>query len=247
MSAYLRIWGLKIYLDARYTEDTSIGLYTPPVSGNSEIRLIENDIANLVSEVGETWKYGLLGPDAFGSIKESSNLKRGGNISIIHSTEVVLDNTIQFDKTIADNEIKITGRKAEIWEFEVNQSDDSITTYVMGYGDCEDPIWTETDYTIPIKDSNFKRNAAMGTKLNSEEYELEEDSQQIGKMIPVTYGEWKEMPAKFIRIADKSSLSRMVFLPIVTTISCPWGSNATANAAGACMRSQIAARTDSRN
>lgn len=208
MSAYLRVWGIKIYLDDRYTENTSIGLYTPAAPANSEIRLVENNITNFVSEVGETWAYGLLKANSFEPTRESADLRRRGNKSVSGSSRVSIINTDKLNETLENGGIKLLGRKIEIWEFEVDQSDDSITAYVVKSGICGDPSWNDTEYYLPINDSNFKRNAPLGTQIDENNYP-NSTTDIRGECVPVTLGELRpdsngsdEAYTKLIRTSD---------------------------------------------
>ena len=172
---YDRTLGIKIYLDEEHTQDTDIGLYT--AAGESQIRLVENTFNGSLG-AAETWKSGLLKRRAFSPIVESADLKKGGNVARNDTVNCTIINTSQYWKALADAEINIIGRRAEIWEFVKNRTTGLTTTYTMFYGIVTDPTWTETEYVIPVRDARFKRATDLSRGV--------EDSQ--GLRYPITFG-----------------------------------------------------------
>lgn len=202
MSAVESTLGIKIYLREEYTQDTDIGLYTS--AGESEIRLIENDLTNLAAQVGETWKTGLLKKRAFGSFSESFDGKKGGNIASRNTTSCSIINTSRFSKDLSDSDIYLRGCKAEIWEFRRDTTTGNIVTYVMYYGVVSDVDYDELYYTVTIADSNENRDTYLTHSENGEDY-----------YPPVTFGYHSpeitgvNNYAKFTRKTHEESLFRL--------------------------------------
>jgi hypothetical protein len=137
-------------------------------------------------------------------------LSRYGNKSTVQSAKVSIINTDKLNETLEGNNIKLFGRAAEIWEFRVNQSDDSIVPYIVKRGVCSDPVWNDTGYYLPINDPDFKRNAPLGTLID-ENYP-NSTTEVRGDCVPVTFGELRPNEngsdgtyAKFIRTAAKET------------------------------------------
>lgn len=188
MSTYNTLWGVKIYLRDRITENTTYGLYTPAVSGNSTFRWIEADITNLYTKIGEYWKSGIIGKGDISAIIESADLRHGGNQTAIDTMTVRIQNTINFDNFLHTNGTSIYMCKVEIWEFRLAVATDTVTTYVQFYGIIDTIQFNETDFEIRIVSSNEARSAQLGTLIDSKN-RVNAAGDAIGKMIPITFGE----------------------------------------------------------
>lgn len=188
------VFGVKIDLNGTYTQDTSIGLYTDAESGvvTSQIRLITNAVTT-------TWPYAehlLMTDRPFDDVQETSDYRRGGNVSQQNNCGVSINNSGKFWKKIQDLGITLQGMKCKIIRFNCSTSPATETQEFSGVG--ANPVWDETVYRLEIVQSQYKRKANIMTQKS----DVGTTSQQLTQtssdniIIPATFG---YMPrAKFV-------------------------------------------------
>lgn len=211
MPATQYVWGVRIYLRDSLTQDTDIGLYTAAPGALSELRWIERTL-DAADNWGLTWKPGLLVRDAFSPIAEGADLRRCGGASLSEEFNVTVCNVDKLCHDITSGGIDLVGCRVDIVEFEYDTSTLAQVSRVVGSGVCEEPRWTETDFTIPIRESSYKRNAPLG-ELIDEGNSPDADTETMGECVPLTFGELRpnaltgspDTYAKLIRTAKAQS------------------------------------------
>jgi len=186
----VRVFGIKISLNASYTQDTSIGLYTS--GGKSFFQWIQNDYTGLTG-----WKSGMIIPEGVMDYSKSIDLKNGGNISSPGSAGVTIVNTVQFWKTISDAGIVVTGSLFEVYLFA-----GSTTPEVQWRGVCDQPEWDTKTYTIRAFGLQQSRKAYLGTLIDDKNYPNASED-EIGDCIPVSFG--TNPKTRFIQTEDNET------------------------------------------
>jgi hypothetical protein len=181
------VWGVRIYLRDSLTQDTDIGLYTASPGALSELRWVEHAYDGTDSW-GLTWKPGILVRDAFSSISEGADLRKSGAAALSEEFTVTVCNTEKLVHNISSGGINLVGCRIDIVEFEFDTATLDQVSRVVGTGVCEQPRWTETDFTIPAREPSYKRNATMGTLID-ENNGPDSDNATMGECIPLTFGE----------------------------------------------------------
>ncbi len=194
MSTSRTVWGLKIYLAESKTQDTAIGLYTS--GGSSWFRWIESDITG----TADAWKSGIITPNGIEPIKEIGNFKRGGGFVNVSPIRITLCNTAKFYKSLDDASIGISGLRAEIVEFVQNVGTDFVDETVLAYFITNIKEWTVGNYEFTLEPPVYNRNAPMGIQIDSENYP-DASVENIGKIIPLTFGDFSEKYAKATKTA----------------------------------------------
>jgi len=178
------------------SEDATIGLYK--VSTDGFLRWIETSATTTLAYLPGF----LAGIDP---IEQSSDFRNGGNLAQVKGTSVRISN-ISTDETntfwhkLTDAGISLVGLKAEIIEFDVSTS--PATETVIYRGICEEAVsYTQSEYTIPVMNTYYKRRAQIGTIIDKNSTAFPDASDKAnGKMVPVTFGEIDK--AKFMTVAD---------------------------------------------
>lgn len=207
MSTTIQTMGVKIYCKSAVTPTSSIGLYTDtpyPV-----FRWIEND---LVGYTAETWNSKILAANGVPEIKEDADFSRGGSVAIVSALTLAVDDTSQLWKTLQDLGISLAGLRCEIIEFSQSVAVPATVTQTIRYhGVCKVDKWNEANYQIPIEPAILNRKSLLGAIVNSTAFP-NADPSDIGKLIPVTLGQFSALPtaqaayAKMVRTAKKDVL-----------------------------------------
>jgi hypothetical protein len=158
------IWAATIYLPARFTEDTTIGLYTD-TSGNSYLSWSE---ASFTSDDGEyVWPQDFLSDmmvdGAFGKIAQDADFRRGGAPAQVGGTELRILNTGRVAQKLTDYGISLPGCKAQIIEITVGADGVETGRDVIFTGIVGVPVWNEIELTIPMDNPSSKRKAQILT------------------------------------------------------------------------------------
>lgn len=174
------------------------------LDSDSEFRWIYNAISGV-----SNWNTDMLSEKGLSKVTKSADIDRGGNVATIGGITIRLKNTQQFFKDLDDLGISLIGNRVEMIYFE------DTTETVLFDGNCNDVSpWTKASYSFSAVRPRNKRNALMSRELNSKDDNLKEGSSQIGKMIPLTFGEWSDKPVKFIRNADNETIYENIRLRV---------------------------------
>jgi len=193
------IFAARIYLDSDPTvaNASDIGLYDDADNGTNQVfRWIESDITSYSPTY--TWKTGIFTPQPIDNINEGVDLSLGGNLPSVNGTNVRIGNTLpiggtmtQFDATVDGAGIRFNGLRCDIMRFEVSAGAlVSADGDIVFRGICGDPQWNEREFSIPVQNSNIKRESNLGTIITDENYP-NADAGIIGQSVPVTFGEYK--------------------------------------------------------
>jgi hypothetical protein len=184
MSNY--VGAIKIYVGDRITKGTqsqreALGLYTPAGSGNSVFRWSEAAIAGTT----DAYLPGVISD--ISSIRASADFRRGGAVAVAEGLTVDIVDTNQFllrvQEMIAPK--SFDGLLLEYIEFVGTDADaDSVSQTIRLTGICGEPVWTETNLSIPVLNARLKRKAPVGVVLSNS-----------SELVPVTIG-------KFLPSAD---------------------------------------------
>jgi hypothetical protein len=223
------IFGVRIYLDSipSVANPTDMGLYSMGVS-NSELRWVETDIA--AYSPAETWKAGLMLPEGLGNIDESADWSEGGRMPRVGGSSVAVSNAVsiggsitQLDRALDDANIRLSGLRAEIMEFEVGV--DGLVDpagRVLFRGICQEPTWSETQLTIPLETAQLKRKINLSTLIDGTAFPQSTPDVR-GSMVPMTFGELRppvqgdEIYAKMLRTADQQTTFALYIDNLVNT------------------------------
>ena len=184
MMAHTQVnFGVIIYIDGNYTENTNIGLFHTSDTLASMILCAAPD-------AGGNFASGILMENGIDPIEKSIDLRYGGNTEEISGTQIVLNNTGDYaaagdtlSKYFYDEGIKIQGCKCDIFEFSIIDA-----TYVYNLlfsGICQNPTWNETEYIIPIEP--HVNETSVSSVIDSVTYPYAPDD-SIGKLVPVVFG-----------------------------------------------------------
>lgn len=198
------IFGVKIYIDGEFT-DPDIGLYTS--GGVSWFRWFQTYTSNTT----DTWKEGIIIKNGLGGISQSSDFRRGGNLAKVKGTSIAITNVISDGSKIweklEDAGISLNGLRAEIIEIDNDTAHGGTNANetIIFRGICETPSgWTRTTFSIPIKNSYYKRRANLATIIDNQtngNYPYAEDS-SVGQIVPISFGKFEK--ASFIRTTKKN-------------------------------------------
>jgi len=196
------IFGIKVYLDAVFTEDQSIGLFTE--SGKSYIRLITNYVPTTLRYK----EHFLIGQNPIGDASASADFRRSGNPSIVDGTEFYIDNTTSFFSTIKNIGLSLNGLICEVIRFDA--SSNPATETIEFRGICQAPEWTETFYKVAVQSNQYKRQANIVTEIDLTSFPYADQS-DIGKIVPASFGQIDKVnglvsPAKIIRTKDQTDI-----------------------------------------
>lgn len=163
------------------------------LDASSQFRWIQNTVSGV-----SNWNTDMLIKKSLGKIIKSADVERGGAVADIGGVSVKVKNVDKLWKDLDDQTLSLIGMRFEVVYFL------DSTEYILFDGIINSyPKWDVKYYSISAAKPRNKRNALLSNELDTVNYNLDEGSSQIGKMIPVTFGEWKDKPAKFIRSADE--------------------------------------------
>ncbi|MFA6153001.1 MAG: hypothetical protein WC716_16885, partial [Chitinophagaceae bacterium] len=182
------------------------GITSVTITSAYRFRWIQKYTAGITTD---TWKDGMITKSGISNIVQAADYSRGGNTSMWEGCAVTIVNSIsgtQFWKKISDAGISFNGLRAEIVEIDMDtaHAGTRANEMILRRGITENPSrWTETNYTIPVKDSNYKRKVNISTLIDNDavngNYPNADDNAN-GKAIPVCFGLIEK--AKFVRTSN---------------------------------------------
>jgi hypothetical protein len=156
MSSNTIIQAVEIKLGAEYTEDATLGLYT--VAGTSYLRWSEAALTG----VAESWADKIILKNGIGDIAATSDLSRGGNVAEYSGLNVIVANAESLMQSLKDLGINLIGLSATITEFVgIIGNSDSVSRTIFFTGIVENISWGDTDLTIALKNSLYKRETNL--------------------------------------------------------------------------------------
>ncbi len=205
------------------------------ISSAYQFRWIQKYTENTTTDI---WLDGMITQSGISNIVQAADYSRGGNTSMWEGCSVTIKNSFpdgtQFWKTISDAGISLSGLRAEIVEIDLDtaHAGTRANETVLRHGITELPSsWTETQYTIQIKDSNYKRRINIATLIDNDPINgncKKATDDMNGKAIPVIFG--KVDKAKFVRTANNTKIltnyewgfdfakDKVEFFPIVSPV-----------------------------
>lgn len=190
MSTY--VWAIQFTLKEStvVANASDIGLYS-----NLYLRWSEIDLSSYSPT--NTWKSGILKPNFITRYGQKADFLHGGNTTVVSNANAKGSNTViynsvatQLDAIFDTNNIRFNGLKAELYLFEISGGALVSAGGTVKYrGVAGDPVWTETDFEIPLTSALLKRDANIATVINSDDYPYA-TSESIGKIVPVTLGKF---------------------------------------------------------
>ena len=183
-------------------------------TGQTEIRWSENPLTvSVSSSVPQRWASGIIAKKGIGPLMEKAALARGGAAVAFDGTTITVVDTNQMLLRLNELGIKLPGLICEVWEFVGTEANSAaVEAKKLATFSIEDPSWSETILSIPVKNNVFKRRAQMGTVINNDpisgNYPLAADDKN-GQIVPISFGEFRpragtgpNIYAKFMRVAE---------------------------------------------